>query len=161
MNFRDLKEGDFDEFADFVSGIYEDVPQSMWFSGHPSDDDLRTLFEQKLAEMENNKVVDMVATDDNEIIAECEIVKTIGSMGYLGLLVRKEHRRKGIATKLLSLSQEKASGIGIRLIQAEVADDNEPSLGFMSSVGFVTKKTQKDVEFSDQKFNLVLLEKKI
>ena len=161
MDFRDLQEGDLDTFADFVSAIYEDVPQAMWFSGHPSTDELKDLLQQKLEGMEEKKLVDLVAVQDDEIIAECEIVKTVANYGYLGLLVKKEYRRQGIATKILALAQDKAKEIGVRLIQAEVSEDNESSLNFMSRLGFVTKKTQKNVEYSEKTFNLILLEKKI
>jgi L-amino acid N-acyltransferase YncA len=159
MDYRDIEKGDADGLFEFINAIYRETPKATWFKGPPDTAEIRMLMDQKAKGMREGKIVDMVAEEKGRIIAECEIVKTVGDYGYLGILVSHEHRRKGIGMKLLHLCAAKAKRLGINLLQAEVVELNDESKGFMTKAGFTEKKTQKNVDVQGQRLDLVLFEK--
>ena len=63
----------------------------------------------------------------------------------LGCWLRREYRRKGLATKLLSYAMNRAAGIGARVLHANVAENNVVARSVLSKLGF--KCVRKFFEF--------------
>ena len=63
MYFRDLIEKDFKELSNLIAHIYEGAPESMWFGTAPDGEELRKIFEAKIARLKSKEIVDMVAVD--------------------------------------------------------------------------------------------------
>ncbi len=161
MYFRNLAEKDFNELSNFILHVYEGVPEAMWFDNAPDKAELRKMFEAKISKLKNNEIVDIVALDGDKIIGECEIVKTVKDMGYIGLLVRDGYRRKGLASALFKDSAEKAKSIGINKLQAEVGTANVPAQNFFSKIGFIRHGKINTITLEGQKLEVMLLEKSI
>ncbi len=161
MRTRVLRDGDFASLAEFVKDIYKDIPESMWFEAPPAEPELRSLFDAKMDAMSRSTVVDLVTFDGKDMVGECEIVKTARSLGYIGILVKKEYRRKGLASKLLDSAIGMAKGIGIDTVQAEVADGNEAAMEFFIKHGFRQRGGARPLKMGRQEFGLLLMEKKV
>ncbi len=161
MYFRDLAQKDFAELSNFILHIYKGVPESMWFDNAPDKAELRKMFDSKISKLKNNEIVDIVAFDGDRIIGECEIVKTVKDIGYIGLLVRDGYRRKGLASALFKDSAERAKSIGINRLQAEIGTENVPAQNFFSKIGFTRHGKVNTITFGGQQLEVMLLEKLI
>ncbi len=135
LKIRNLEEGDFKALSEFILEIYREYPASMWFEREPTPESLERLFQQKLQGMAEKRVVDVVV-DDGSIIGEAEIAKVAGPIGYVGIIIRKEHRGRGLGAHLLERAYAQASLNGITELRAEVAEGNSAALRLFEKQGF-------------------------
>ncbi len=149
MIIRDLEEVDFGPLSRFILDMYSDYPDALWFDSAPSREVLSEIFMRKLYSMGRHDLIDMVAVEGEDIIGECEIVRLSSGTGYVGIIVSKDNRRKGLGSTLLKLSEMSSISMGIQALYAEVKKSNIAALAFFKSAGFVTmpssEKPDKDL----------------
>ena len=109
----------------------------MWFDREPSLAEFRHIFEEKIDDAFSGKSIDIVATEGGRITGECEMVRKPGEIGFLGLIVSKNSRRKGVGSSLLSGAAERCRYIGVSVIRAEISSGNKEAIRFLQDHGFV------------------------
>ena len=146
---RDLEKCDQESLSGFIGDIYKEYPSAMWFEAEPTPEALSRLFLQKLSGMLKKDVADMVAVQDKPfgmIVGEVEIVRLAGPVGYVGIIIRKEHRGKGLGSVLLEHASKKAILLGITRLRAEVASGNNAAQEFFKSRGFSLEKDEAGLQ---------------
>lgn len=160
MEIRSLDFPDFNGLFSLVSEVYEDSPLAMWFTNKPERESFKAIFGHKIAGIVEKNVVDLVAVEEGRIIGECEVVRRNEEIGVLGIIVSKEHRRKGLGGILLSEAIKKAEDIRIYKIRAEVTENNGGAILFLSKKGFSMNGTMPR-ETPQGMRNITLLRKEI
>ncbi len=153
LNLRELEEKDVDQAKFLVSEIYAENPKTTNFTYRPSYKELSDLFKTKLSMLNEKSLIDMVAELKGEIVGECEIVlKQEGKekYGIVGIIVKREHRRKGIGSSLLKKATEKAKELKISTLVAEVDKSNKPAIQFFKKEGFKEKKNGEKIVFEQR-----------
>jgi len=134
VEIRQFAGSDKEQIKDLVLSVYEDTPEAFFYTHAPSNEELEAMMEEKLRNI-GRKLVDLVALESNKVIGECEIVKA-GSEGRVGILVRKEERRKGVGTALLKAALNMAKAIGIETVIAYIDEKNKIAQSFFEKEGF-------------------------
>ncbi|MGC9037392.1 MAG: GNAT family N-acetyltransferase [Candidatus Micrarchaeia archaeon] len=134
MEIRQLAESDKEQIKDLVLSVYEDTPDAFFYTHAPSKEELEALMEEKIRNI-GKTLVDLVALESSKVIGECEIVK-VGREGRIGILVRKEERRKGVGTALLRTALNMAKAIGIETVIAYINEKNKIAQNFFEKAGF-------------------------
>lgn len=97
-----------------------------------------------------------VALIGDEVVGICEARKDAGRKKHnvsLGILVKKEHRGKGIGKSLLKYTIAKAKEIfSPKNIWLEVVEDNSVALLLYSELGFKKMAELRNWYFKDQKY---------
>ena len=88
-----------------------------------------------------NDVPQFVALKGDEVIGWCDIVpgkrEGLTHCGTLGMGVHKDHRRRGIGTRLMERTIEEAKFRGIERVELEVYASNTPAINLYEKRGFV------------------------
>ncbi len=140
LRIRSLEKGDQEGLSSFITDIYREYPSAMWFETEPTQETLSELFQNKLNGMREKRVVDMIAVQPGEreqIVGEVEVVHLTGPVGSVGIIIRKEHRNKGLGSELLEHALENAVSLGITELHAEVAEKNAGAQEFFKNRGFI------------------------
>ena len=136
MKIRELEEKDFESLSKLILSVYEDTPSALTFEGRPSAAQLDELMRKKAEGLRNKSIVDLVAVEGGRVVGDCEIVKTTGSGGTIGIIVDEAYRERGLGQKLLERSVEKAREIKVLEVYAEIDADNEEAVEFFAKCGF-------------------------
>ena len=162
IEVRDLKPGDLDALSEFIIQIYAEYPTAMWFESRPTSSDIRMLFKYKLMGMADGKVVDIVAVSDGAILGECEIAEITNDTGYLGVIVKKEAQREGIATMLMECAYGQARHIGLKRIIAEVVAENDGARRLFSKNNYaLAAGEERLVSIGGKEHELLVFEKRL
>ncbi len=129
LKIRDLEPRDKDGLSSFITEIYKEYPTSMWFESEPTPVMLSKLFDHKLSAMLEKNIVDIVAVEGGEdgaeaVLGELEIARLAGPIGYIGIIIRKDRRGKGLGSMLLERACAQASLLGITDLRAEIVEEN-------------------------------------
>ncbi len=160
MKIRQLEDGDMDALLRFISDSYDDYPVFMWFNSKPPKENMERIFYNKIKGLGSRLLADFVAEEGGVILGECEIVRTYGECGVVGIMIRKEFGRKRLGTKLLDSAIESAKEIGILRISAEVMAENEPALRFFIVNGF-RPVGSRAIERKGKQHNMAILERTV
>ncbi|MCL5239494.1 MAG: GNAT family N-acetyltransferase [Candidatus Marsarchaeota archaeon] len=136
MQIREPDEGDFAGLAALILRIYDEIPFATTFSARPSTEELESIMRKKLDGMRGRTVADLIAIDNGQVIADCEIAKTTDAGGMIGIIVDKAHRGKGLGRRLVERCADKARLFKMLEVYAEVDDRNEGAARFFSRCGF-------------------------
>lgn len=146
MEIRALSAEDKGGFVRLVSETYTDSGSAMWFNAKPSDEELETLFEQKLELIKHRLLFDYVAVENGRLVGECELASA-GEEWKVGIIIGLKHRRGGLGSVLLKRCIEVARENRIKSIIAEVSEDNSNSMLFFITNGFYKdEKREKEVD---------------
>ena len=135
QEIRELRISDYDSLMDLILGIYGEYPSALRFSSRPTEAEISALLVAKIAAIETGNGVDLVMIDGDRIIGECEVFKTDGC-AFLGIIVGKDVRRKGVGTRLVRECLKRCAEIGIEEVYATVDKANRASIEFLLSNGF-------------------------
>lgn len=136
MRIRELKREDSQRLRELVLEMYDENPAYSTFDARPSGERLLELMERKLEGIASGNLVDLVAEEGGDVVAECELVGTGTGVGVMGILVGPGSRRRGIGRRLVSESMERASLLGITKVYANVSGENKAALSFFAACGF-------------------------
>lgn len=136
MEIRELEEGDFKGLCALILEIYDEAPYATTFDSRPGEEELESLMRRKIEGMRSRTLADLVAVEGGRVVADCEIVKATETGGVIGIIVAKDHRRRGVGKRLVEKCSEKARLLKMREVYAEVDDKNQNAIDFFSSCGF-------------------------
>ncbi len=162
MVVRDLESRDLEELADLIKMIYSERPSAMWFESPPDSEAIKKLFEYKINGIGEGRVVDVISEEERRIIGECEVVNLPGGVGYLGILVRKEFRMRGVGRSLLIAASERARELGTSRLKVDVTEDNLDAMYFLTKNGF-RRMAGRDhsVSINGSPYRVITLEKEL
>jgi len=141
VKIRKLSYRDFNDLFELISEIYDENPSATWFVQKPNIEEVEALLGYKLAKIEDRDAVDYVALENDTVVGECEIIKDVSNNGWLGIIVKKGFRGKGIGSILLRKCIRAARKLGIENVFAEVAATNS-AIGFFKKNGFEIKSLE-------------------
>ena len=105
----------------------------------------RTLAERFYSELQSGNRVTYVCEDEGALLGEISLVFKMEESDYTiadkrayvsHLVVKKEHRRKGIGSALVAYIIEQAKQMGLRELTIGVDLDNYPALKLYTAAGF-------------------------
>jgi len=141
VKIRKLSYRDFNDLFELISEIYDENPSATWFVQKPNIEEVEALLGYKLAKIEDRDAVDYVALENDIVVGECEIIKDGSNNGWLGIIVKKGFRGKGIGSILLRKCIRAARRLGIENVFAEVATTNS-AIEFFKKNGFEIKSLE-------------------
>jgi N-acetylglutamate synthase-like GNAT family acetyltransferase len=141
VKIRKLSYRDFNGLFELINEIYDENPSATWFAQKPSMEEVEALLGYKLAKLEDKDAVDYVALENDTVVGECEIIKDESNNGWLGIIVKKGFRGKGLGSTLLKKCIREAKRLGIESIFAEVASTNS-AIEFFKKKGFEIKSLE-------------------
>lgn len=144
---RGLRKKDKGQVKKLVKEVYAEIPEAFTFPHAPTDKELENVFAEKIKRSREKTLIDIVAIKNKKVIGECEIAINKGQ-ALVGIIVKKEERRKGVGSMLLNKAIEEAKELGVRELFAEVSRNNEPARKFFSLNGFKNKHKNKNFVFA-------------
>jgi len=136
MKIREIRQTDADSLSDLILAVYEESSFATTFDSKPSREELGELVKKKVIGSCNGHVIDFVAIEKGAVVADCELVSEGSGSGMIGILVSKQHRRKGIGSELVKKCCDEAKMHGLRVIRAEIKKQNGVAMVFFSKCGF-------------------------
>ncbi|MCY0873638.1 MAG: GNAT family N-acetyltransferase [Acidianus infernus] len=127
-------------FSD-VEGIY-----NLYNSLSPDDLYMRffsfkRLSEQDIANLTKSSKATLIAVIDSEIVGEISLYED----GEFSLVVKPEHRRKGIGTMLVKSIIEEAKKLGMSKVKFYTLPDNIPMIKIGKKLGFTLRFSPDEV----------------
>jgi RimJ/RimL family protein N-acetyltransferase len=144
MEIRNFREDDAGDLSNLILAVYDESPISSTFKSKPLREELFELSRKKGECLRSGYLIDLVATIDGKVIADCEIALKNKEEGTIGIVVAKEHRRKGIGSKLVERCLTNARKMGIRRIYAEINKENRIAMLFFSKCNFEKQKEDRE-----------------
>lgn len=137
MDISDLDESKIKQLSALIKTLYLESGAFMLFECEPTDRYLEGMLLAKIAMLDKNEAVDLVAIDQGMVVGECEIIRVAG--GYsakVGIFLDRNWRGRGVGKELLERALDKASRIGIGEVRAEVDASNGKAMAFFLNRGF-------------------------
>ncbi|MFP3398986.1 GNAT family N-acetyltransferase [Acidianus sp.] len=127
-------------FSD-VEGIY-----NLYNSLSPDDlymrfFSIKRLSEQDVVNLTKSSKVTLIAVIDSEIVGEISLYDD----GEFSLVVKPEHRRKGIGTLLVKSIIEEAKKLGMTKVKFYTLPDNIPMIKIGKKLGFTLRFSSDEV----------------
>lgn len=135
MEIRELRAGDAKGLSLLICSVSSELPEAMNFPEMLDDSAALAVIETKLDSARRGALIDIIAIEEGEVIADCEMLRR-GGEGVLGIIVATRHRRRGIGSGLIERCIEEARRVGIREAVAEVEMSNAPAITFFRKLGF-------------------------
>ncbi|UCD96290.1 MAG: N-acetyltransferase [Candidatus Bathyarchaeota archaeon] len=108
---------------------------------------------KRLSSIENGAIIQVVAEVDGEIVGNAEISKLRGReahVGRLGIGVKRDYRRIGIATRMIESLLHQAEEHGLKIILLAVYANNLSAITLYRKFGFrEIGRTPKGVRWKD------------
>jgi len=121
--------------------MYDEIRMQRGLRKNRNIEEVEALLGYKLAKIEDKDAVDYVALENDIIVGECEIIKDESNNGWLGIIVKKGFRGKGLGSILLKKCIQAARRLGIENVFAEVATTNS-AIEFFKKNGFEIKSLE-------------------
>lgn len=157
MIVRELSDSDLAALSDFIIEAYNDYPLATWFTQEPSPGEIERMFYNKIRGIASGTLVDVVAEDKGTIAGECEIARTGHDSGVVGILVRHGYRNMDVGARMLRAAMDRASGMGMARLVAEVMEANGRAARFFARNGFVPIG-YRDIDMGGAPSRLVVLQ---
>jgi len=129
---------DLDGLLDFVNSLVrEEAPINRIDEVSRSEEG--EFLARRLLDIENKKIIQLVAEVEGKIVGNAEVVKLSGRESHaakLGVGVRSGYRRMGIATKLIETLIRQAKKERLRIILLAVYENNLPAITLYKKLGF-------------------------
>ncbi len=129
---------DLDDLLDFINSLVKEDAPILRTSEVSRIEEAEWLARQ-LVSTEKGELIHFVAEVDGKIVASAEIRKRKGHqkhVGVLGIAVKSDYRRLGIATKLIEAMLDEAKKQGLKVIVLDVYEKNLPALNLYKRMGF-------------------------
>ena len=144
-------------FHDALDIVAKEKKYLAWIEAPPIDSTQRFV-KENIA----NNIPQVVALDDDKVIGWCDIEPlpraTRKHTGTLGIGILPVYRNKGIGTKLIMATLERARGAGIEKVELEVLHTNVNAIGLYRKIGFQNEgRRLKAVKIDDTYYDCILM----
>ena len=137
MDISNLDESKIKQLSALIKTLYLESNTYMLFECEPTDMYLEGMLLAKIAMLDKNEAVDLVAIDQGMVVGECEIIRVAGGhSAKIGIFLDMNWRGKGVGKALLERALGGASHMGIGEVRAEVDASNERAIAFFLNRGF-------------------------
>lgn len=129
---------DLDGLLDFINSLVREEAPINKISEISRSEQIEFLA-RRLSNIENGRIIQLVAEEDGKIVGNADVTKLSGReshVGTLGVAVRFDSRRVGIATKLIETLMYEAKKQGLKMILLAVYENNLPALALYRRLGF-------------------------
>jgi RimJ/RimL family protein N-acetyltransferase len=143
LNYRQATEGDCEAISGVVNAVvHQSDPTGL--PGELSPDEVRRWLKRL-----GDQGALWVAEEGRNVVAfgALDFDTTELDTATLGVWVRPEYRRRGIATELAECLLEFAKGVGYRRIRGRLPEGNEPALSFLSAIGGLVPMRNPEMRF--------------
>ena len=113
---------------------------------------------QDTIEMKNYRY--FVAEQNGEILGYCGFVFVLDEAEIPNVCVKLSARKQGIGKQMLTVLEEEAKELGIKILYLEVRESNQPARNLYTSFGFEEDGIRRNF-YELQKENAVLMHKSI
>ena len=138
METRELRGSDRPGLSRLVADVRKELPEAMNFRGDPEPRLIAEIIEWKLDAVREGAMVDLVAVDGGRVVADCEILCDRPG-GVVGIIVDRNHRRKGIGSELLGKCLARSRELGVKTVEAKVMESNSRAVAFFRKMGFAER----------------------
>jgi RimJ/RimL family protein N-acetyltransferase len=133
---------DLEEMLKFINTVSDEKTFITYQGEHETLESERKYLKKRLEDINNKKVVHLLAFYGDELIGLSDIKigeKTEKHIGLLGLIIAKNFRGEGIGKILMGLVEDEAkiNIPGIKIIILEVYSTNDIARGLYKKMGFV------------------------
>ncbi|MGC8600653.1 MAG: GNAT family N-acetyltransferase [Nitrososphaeria archaeon] len=131
--------GDVESMMNFINELVDEGVQISTTERQTYVSEFRYLADE-IQKMIEGKLIALVATVDEKIIAHAELRRGSGRtlhVGTLGIGVIREYRNVGLGYELIRLLIDLAKSEGYRLIKLEVYARNAPAVHLYRKLGFI------------------------
>ena len=147
---------DLDDLTDFINSLVEEGADICRKEKVTREEEAEWLG-RRLADLENDKVLLMVAEVDGKVVANSEIGRKEGyssHVGGLGIGIRTGYRDVGIGTEMLRTLIAQAEGMGLKILTLGIFASNDRAMHVYDKVGFketgrFPKEIYKDGRYID------------
>jgi putative acetyltransferase len=147
MIVRDMRPEDFPDLRANYYECYDERDAGLpigivLFRERPSEEAETAWFEGVRRSFDAGNLVSVVAESDGHVVGTCSVSRVgpnpdseVGHVGGLGILVRRDHRGKGVGSALLEGALERCRG-KFEVVQLAVFIDNEGAQRLYRRFGF-------------------------
>ncbi len=135
---RPIKWEDLDDCIEFINSLVEEGANILRDTKVSREDEAEWLG-RRLARVEKGELIDVVAEVDGRMVANSEVEKRSGFMkhvGGLGIGIKSGYRGIGIGTKLMQTLIKESKKAGLKILELDVFDVNEPAQALYKKMGF-------------------------
>lgn len=145
MEIRLIKPSDTEKFIEFYEKLVDETDYLMFTPEETSEKEDQE--EEFIKNYDDYKQVFVAVDDDDEIIGYLGISRShlakLKHTAKFNIGVLEDHRRQGVATKLIDYAQKWAEKNGISRLELTVITENEPAVALFEKVGFEQEGTRK------------------
>ncbi|MUM65388.1 GNAT family N-acetyltransferase [Acidianus infernus] len=134
LQIRKANFSDVEEIYNLYNSLSPDDLYMRFFS-------FKRLSEQDVANLTKSSKVTLIAVIDSEIVGEISLYED----GEFSLVVKPEHRRKGIGTMLVKSIIEEAKKLGMSKVKFYTLPDNIPMIKIGKKLGFTLRFSSDEV----------------
>lgn len=102
----------------------------------------------------------VIALDDNKVIGYCGVYKVLDEASITNIAVHPDHRKQGIATKILNIIIDHCIRNDMSFVTLEVRESNKNAINLYTKSGFVVVGQRKNY-YSDNHETAILMTKYI
>jgi ribosomal protein S18 acetylase RimI-like enzyme len=165
---RNLRWSDLDDVVNTYLSIYDEVNEDpslglTLYLSRPTIEDEVKWFSNRFIEIQSGKVVMKVAEVDSRVVGWCDIVPAranseMSHVGILGILVKKEHRNRGIGQMLLASALRDGKS-RFSKVQLGVFSGNAAAIHIYEKAGFkVIGYSPRQIKRGNNYFDEVIME---
>jgi ribosomal protein S18 acetylase RimI-like enzyme len=138
MEVRELREKDRAGLSRLIADVERELPEAMNFRSDPGPRLIADVVEWKIGAVRSGAMADFVAVDGGRVVADCEILCGCPN-GVVGIIVDRDHRRRGVGREILERCLARARELGVRTVDAKVMASNSRAIAFFRKMGFEEK----------------------
>lgn len=163
MEIRLIEPSDTKKFVDFYEKLVSETDYLMFTPEETSDKEDQ---EEEFIKKYNDYKQVFIALDDDQIVGYLGISRShlskINHVAKFTVGVLEDHRRQGIASKLISFAEKWAKEKGISRIEITVITENEPAVALFEKNGYEKEGTRKNsVNIDDELYDEFFMAKEI
>jgi len=129
---------DLDDLLDFINSLVDEGVDILRDKRVTREEEANWLG-RRLADIENNRIIGIVAEVDGNVVANSEVARKSGIMGHvgeLGISVKTGFRDMGIGTEIMKTLIEKSQRMGLKVLALDVFASNDRARHLYKKMGF-------------------------